>query len=275
MNSHSRLQKSTHESSAYLTASIQPRPFSDPNYDQSQPMGYDFSHVDLFTHAPVRSPVQRKPMIEQPRNKYEQETDRVAPQVVQQIDAPTTVGQSIQRQDSPEEELQMKPLPTTMIPDNLRTGTQLSQVPSNFIQPMRIQGVGNTWREFDNNHIVPNATQQAAIAVWENRNRKNNSTVIKKQSFIDAVQNNAQQLKNDTQQGKLTEIVVPQGDVKIVRTIPNPSKKQRPYQVDDSQSVKIKASIDRRNPRFVFIFHLDETHISFNAMDNLSGFPAL
>ncbi len=57
--------------------------------------------------------VQAKLTIGQPRDKYEQEADRVASQVVKQIHAPAsaqpTQGQSVQRQDIEEEELQAKP----------------------------------------------------------------------------------------------------------------------------------------------------------------------
>ncbi|NET54914.1 MAG: DUF4157 domain-containing protein [Symploca sp. SIO2E6] len=56
--------------------------------------------------------VQAKLKIGQPNDKYEQEADQVAAQVVQRINAPPntqpTQGQSVQRQEKPEEELQAK-----------------------------------------------------------------------------------------------------------------------------------------------------------------------
>jgi hypothetical protein len=59
------------------------------------------------------SPIQRKLTIGQPGDKYEQEADQVASQVVEQINSPkaaqSTQGQSVQRQEEPEEELQAKP----------------------------------------------------------------------------------------------------------------------------------------------------------------------
>jgi hypothetical protein len=60
------------------------------------------------------SPLQAKLTIGQPGDQYEQEADRVASQVVEQINAPasaqSTQGQSVQRQEEePEEELQAKP----------------------------------------------------------------------------------------------------------------------------------------------------------------------
>jgi hypothetical protein len=59
------------------------------------------------------SPIQRQLTIGEPGDKYEQEADRVASQVVEQINAPasaqSTQGQSIQRQEEKKEELQAKP----------------------------------------------------------------------------------------------------------------------------------------------------------------------
>jgi hypothetical protein len=59
------------------------------------------------------SPIQRQLTIGQPGDKYEQEADRVASQVVEQINAPasaqSTQGQSVQRQEENQEELQTKP----------------------------------------------------------------------------------------------------------------------------------------------------------------------
>ncbi|WP_199322341.1 MULTISPECIES: eCIS core domain-containing protein [Calothrix] len=59
------------------------------------------------------SPIQAKLTIGEPGDKYEQEADRVASQVVEQINAPAPVqsnqGQSVQRQEEKKEELQAKP----------------------------------------------------------------------------------------------------------------------------------------------------------------------
>jgi hypothetical protein len=59
------------------------------------------------------SPIQRQLTIGQPGDEYEQEADRVASQVVEQINAPATAqstqGQSVQRQEENQEELQTKP----------------------------------------------------------------------------------------------------------------------------------------------------------------------
>jgi len=64
-------------------------------------------------------PIQAKLTIGQPNDKYEQEADRVASQVVQQINAPASVpssqGMSVQRTEAPEEEeIQAKPENTSL-----------------------------------------------------------------------------------------------------------------------------------------------------------------
>jgi hypothetical protein len=63
--------------------------------------------------TPYSLPVQAKLTIGEPGDKYEQEADRVASQVVQQINTPSaaqsTAGQLVQRQDAEEEEIQTKP----------------------------------------------------------------------------------------------------------------------------------------------------------------------
>lgn len=76
----------------------------------------DFSKVPISgtkpQHFAVRnpqshlmSPLQAKLTIGQPGDQYEQEADRIASQVVEQINAPTT----LQHQEEPEEQLQAKP----------------------------------------------------------------------------------------------------------------------------------------------------------------------
>ncbi|MHC5726155.1 MAG: eCIS core domain-containing protein [Nostoc sp.] len=56
--------------------------------------------------------IQPKLSIGEPGDRYEQEADRVASQVVQRINTPSSTGESVQREAMPEdeEELQMKPL---------------------------------------------------------------------------------------------------------------------------------------------------------------------
>jgi Domain of unknown function (DUF4157) len=102
------------ESSPPLTAQIQPRSWGEPQLDQPQPSGIDFSHVDLFSHAPQRGPVQTKLTVGAPNDVYEQEADRVAQEV---MSTPDTAAQpAIQRQGGEEEELQAKPIASTITP---------------------------------------------------------------------------------------------------------------------------------------------------------------
>ncbi len=126
------------KSSSTLTPGFKPKPFSflQPRYqdqvkpetdsftedkqqnssEQSNPrpplVGHSFGQVSVL-------PIQTKLAIGQPNDKYEQEADRVASQVVQQIHFPSssqlTQGQSVQRMDEPEEEeLQKKPQISTI-----------------------------------------------------------------------------------------------------------------------------------------------------------------
>lgn len=115
MNTRSYVQRHNSETSEGLTARVQPRPFSDPQFDQPQTSGHDLSGVDLFAHAPQRSPIQTKLTVGAPNSKYEQEADRVAEQVLSMPDSATQ--QAIQRAGMEEEEdLQMKPLAATTTP---------------------------------------------------------------------------------------------------------------------------------------------------------------
>ncbi|MDZ8140714.1 MAG: DUF4157 domain-containing protein [Nostoc sp. DedQUE04] len=83
----------------------------------------DFSQVPISTNQPQQfqatkpqnyrvPPIQAKLTIGEPDDRYEQEADRVASQVVQRINAPSSTGVSVQREAMPEdeEELQMKSL---------------------------------------------------------------------------------------------------------------------------------------------------------------------
>jgi len=78
---------------------------------------HDFSQVGIERVG--LQPIQAKLTIGEPGDKYEQEADWVASQVVQQINAPTSVkssqGQSVQRTEVPEEEeIQVKPENTSL-----------------------------------------------------------------------------------------------------------------------------------------------------------------
>jgi hypothetical protein len=60
MKSHAQPQRQPQESGDRFAAKIQPRPFHDPLYDLSHCATADFSHVDLFRHAPQRGIIQAK-----------------------------------------------------------------------------------------------------------------------------------------------------------------------------------------------------------------------
>jgi hypothetical protein len=126
-----RSYRSATESSAPLTAKIQPRSWGEPQLDQPQPSGIDFSHVDLFSHAPQNRPparLQMKLTVGEPDDPYEQEADRVAEQVLAMPDAaPPPVQRQpdedelqtkplLQRQVGNEDELQAKPIATSITP---------------------------------------------------------------------------------------------------------------------------------------------------------------
>jgi hypothetical protein len=100
----------------HLSTKIQQRPWHDLEVDPAQTVEQskvaiaDFSHVDLFSHAPVRSPIQAKVNMGKPNAPCEPEADRVAEQS-RSMTPPSTPNLqrqdlSIQRQASPEENLQ-------------------------------------------------------------------------------------------------------------------------------------------------------------------------
>ena len=80
----------------------------------------DLSQVPISTTKPhpfhgrktqghPRPTIQAKMTIGKPKDRYEQEADRVAAEVVQRINAPVSAGQSVQRQEEAEAEIQTKP----------------------------------------------------------------------------------------------------------------------------------------------------------------------
>jgi Domain of unknown function (DUF4157) len=107
---------------------LQTRPFAVDNSketlkNQATPdLQVQAGHIKGFNHSfgnsqlqPVaKTIVQPKLTIGKPGDKYEQEADRVAAEVVQHIHAPSSLSvrpqQALQRQEMPEEELQMKPI---------------------------------------------------------------------------------------------------------------------------------------------------------------------
>jgi len=112
MKTHARLSYQERGDARYLTAKVQRRPFSDPKFDQFYPGGNDISQVDLFSHTPQRPAIQAKLAIGQPNDRYEQEADSVAAQV---LAMPDSAG-AVQRQATPEAEQQTPTLAATVSP---------------------------------------------------------------------------------------------------------------------------------------------------------------
>jgi Domain of unknown function (DUF4157) len=87
-------------------------------------------------------PIQAKLTIGEPGDKYEQEADRVASQVVEQINAPapaqSTQGQTVQRQEENKEELQAKPEITAL--QRMEESQEELQAKSNLQQGEAIGG---------------------------------------------------------------------------------------------------------------------------------------
>ncbi len=106
------------------------------------------------------SPIQAKLTIGEPGDKYEQEADRVASQVVEQINAPATAqsaqGQSVQRQDEPEEELQRQPSSSNIQRSPLSPEVQREAMPEkddlqakSILQRREALGGGETSMDLD------------------------------------------------------------------------------------------------------------------------------
>lgn len=111
-----------------LVAHIQPRSWGDsPTHEaqatQPQIPFHDFSHVDLFAYDPgprayPRLVIQPKLTVGQPNDRYEQEADRVAEQVMKMPDSATP--SAVQRQEGEDEELQAKAIDApTAAPDQI------------------------------------------------------------------------------------------------------------------------------------------------------------
>jgi hypothetical protein len=100
----------------------------------------DFSQVPISTTQP--QPIQAKLMIGAVGDKYEQEADRVASQVVKQINAPaskqSTQGQSVKRQEEAEEKIQTKSSISVLQRSPLLTQVQLDAMPDEGLQTKSI-----------------------------------------------------------------------------------------------------------------------------------------
>ena len=104
---------------------LQPRPFTTPvnkssvsevqpptpeSQEKAAAFGYNAGSISLF---PPVAPIQAKLTIGEPGDKYEQEADAMAAQVVNQINTPqsqqTPVGETVQREEIEEDEVRKKP----------------------------------------------------------------------------------------------------------------------------------------------------------------------
>lgn len=115
MRMRSRKKKQPSNSQVIIQPQLQSRPFAEQSQTNSQPKdlstqeerlqqpGFNFADIPIFApnqaaHSP---PIQPKLTIGQPNDKYEQEADAVAHQVVNQINAPQ--AKAVQRETAPEE----------------------------------------------------------------------------------------------------------------------------------------------------------------------------
>ncbi|MDX2228498.1 MAG: DUF4157 domain-containing protein [Leptolyngbyaceae cyanobacterium bins.349] len=110
MKSRAYIQRRTNTESADPLIAPAKVPSSNLQHEQPQIQAHDFSHVDLFSHAPQRAPIQTKLTVGAPNDQYEQEADRVADQVLSMPD--TAAQQPVQREGMEDDELQMKPIAT-------------------------------------------------------------------------------------------------------------------------------------------------------------------
>jgi Domain of unknown function (DUF4157) len=128
MRSYSNKKLTQDSGATPVRTSLKSRPFAPPlkleaeqapldlqtQLENAQRFGHHFGQYKISSRSSDLPPIQPKLTIGAPGDKYEQEADRVAQQVVQQLNAPLNKQseQSVQRETLPEEEdeLQMKPL---------------------------------------------------------------------------------------------------------------------------------------------------------------------
>ncbi|MBE9129621.1 MULTISPECIES: eCIS core domain-containing protein [unclassified Coleofasciculus] len=123
------------------TSQQQETPSIQTQREQAERFGYNAANIPTFAPGTASPPpIQAKLTIGTPGDKYEQEADQVASQVVSQINAPqtqpSTSGQSVQREELPEEEeLQMKPLSNSIQREEVPEEEELQMKPlTNSIQ---------------------------------------------------------------------------------------------------------------------------------------------
>jgi hypothetical protein len=141
-------QKRPLRSSDRLAASIQPKLWSDDSGHEPLLPPADFSHVDLFAHAPQRVPVQMKLTVGAPNDQYEQEADTVAQEVMSTPDSAIQSG--IQRQATPPTQASLQArLPSAQ--ESEASGRALGQRPqiAERAQPGRIHRCGGGKKDKD------------------------------------------------------------------------------------------------------------------------------
>jgi len=125
MSDQTKLSAPAKTTTAPLPVSLPQPPMATPDHGQAAPNsarpmestalpGHNFGKIGVhYGEAPA---IQPKLTVGPVNDVYEQEADRVAQQVVGQINAPTSQNQTAQRQEKPEEEekVQTKPLITTL-----------------------------------------------------------------------------------------------------------------------------------------------------------------
>ena len=157
---------------------LQPRPFATQSsttnqvadlqtlQEQTQHSDFDFTEVPVFASNQTEnlSPIQPKLTIGQPNDKYEQEADQVAHQVVNQINSPQ--AKAVQKEAAPEEKeeavqaklesnaffpqvngLMLKPDRGDMTPEGMNGGEVVRRIAS--IQPSGEAVAGNASAEFE------------------------------------------------------------------------------------------------------------------------------
>lgn len=167
MSTQSHFRRHTAESSEGLTTRIQPRPSSDPHFNQAQPINHDFSSVNLFAHDPGPRSV---PNLIQPRlvvgqhndDSYQQQGTHFASQAVQQADMPTVERSQTEASSQPNQlnTIQAKPKST-----NFAIGER-SGTPNIQMQPSREE----------RQRLLDRANRVTDAANWQQANKKNATT---------------------------------------------------------------------------------------------------
>jgi hypothetical protein len=141
MKARSQISKETSQSAAQqVQPSLRSRPFAPPlkpeaeqappdlqtQLENAQRFGHHFGQYKISARSSALPPIQPKLTIGAPGDKYEREADRVAKQVVQQLNAPLKKqsDKNVQREPSPEGEEAIQTKPRY---DRIQGGTKTAQ----------------------------------------------------------------------------------------------------------------------------------------------------